>query len=51
SLLLSWVPINCDPLTLVAGVMREPFWRFLVLVTQAKWARYGGLAMLTLHWI
>ena len=51
SLLLSWVPIIGDPLTLVAGVMREPFWRFLVLVTLAKGARYGGLAMLTLHWI
>ena len=51
SLLLSWVPIIGDPLTLVAGVMREPFWRFLVLVTLAKGARYGGLARLTLHWI
>jgi len=51
SLLLSWVPIIGDPLTLVAGVMREPFWRFLVLVTLAKGARYGVLAMLTLHWI
>lgn len=51
SLLLSWVPIIGDPLTLVAGVMREPFWRLLVLVTLAKGARYGVLAMLTLHWI
>jgi membrane protein YqaA with SNARE-associated domain len=31
--------------------MREPFWRFLLLVTLAKGARYGVLAMLTLHWI
>ncbi|WP_226477533.1 YqaA family protein [Pseudomonas sp. MWU16-30323] len=51
SLLLSWVPILGDPLTLVAGVMREPFWRFLLLVTLAKGARYGVLALLTLHWI
>jgi membrane protein YqaA with SNARE-associated domain len=29
SLLLAWVPIIGDPLTLVAGIMREPLWRFL----------------------
>jgi membrane protein YqaA with SNARE-associated domain len=51
SLLLSWVPIIGDPLTLVAGVMREPFWRFLLLVTVAKGARYGVLAAATLHWV
>ena len=48
SLLLSWVPIIGDPLTLVAGVMREPFWRFLLLVSVAKGARYAVLALLTL---
>lgn len=26
SLLLSWTPIIGDPLTLVAGIMREPLW-------------------------
>ncbi|MNJ24746.1 Inner membrane protein YqaA [compost metagenome] len=36
SLLLSWAPIIGDPLTLVAGVMREPLWRFLLIVTLAK---------------
>lgn len=40
SLLLSWVPIIGDPLTLVAGVMREKLWRFLLLVSAAKMARY-----------
>ncbi|OAE10730.1 hypothetical protein AZH11_25035 [Pseudomonas simiae] len=49
SLLLSWVPIIGDPLTLVAGVMREPFWRFLLLVTVAKGARYCVLALLTVN--
>ena len=49
SLLLSWVPIIGDPLTLVAGVMREPFWRFVLLVTLAKGARYAVLAALTLN--
>ncbi|WP_308907471.1 YqaA family protein [Pseudomonas canadensis] len=47
TLLLSWVPIIGDPLTLVAGVMREPLWRFLLLVTLAKATRYGALAWLT----
>ena len=51
TLLLSWVPIIGDPLTLVAGVMREPLWRFLVLVSLAKSVRYGVLAALTLHWV
>jgi len=36
SLLLSWVPIIGDPLTVVAGVMREPFWSFLLIVTLAR---------------
>jgi membrane protein YqaA with SNARE-associated domain len=51
SLLLSWVPIIGDPLTLVAGVMREPLGRFLLIVTLAKGARYGVLAMVTLGWM
>ena len=50
SLLLSWVPVIGDPLTLVAGVMREPWWSFLLLVTLAKAGRYGVLAMITLGW-
>ena len=40
SLLLSWVPVIGDPLTVVAGVLREPLWRFLLLVTVAKVGRY-----------
>ncbi|NWA67652.1 YqaA family protein [Pseudomonas reactans] len=51
TLLLSWVPIIGDPLTLVAGVMREPLWRFLLLVTLAKSLRYAVLAAVTLHWV
>jgi membrane protein YqaA with SNARE-associated domain len=51
SLLLSWVPVIGDPLTLVAGVMREPIGRFLLIVTLAKGARYGVLALATLGWI
>ena len=51
SLLLSWVPIIGDPLTVVAGIMREPFWRFLLIVTLAKAARYLALVALTLGWL
>ena len=39
ALLLSWVPVIGDPLTIVAGVLREPFPVFLALVFVAKTAR------------
>lgn len=48
SLLASWVPIVGDPLTVVAGVLREPFLVFLALVTVAKVGRYLILAAATL---
>ncbi|CAM4022757.1 YqaA family protein [Pseudomonas wadenswilerensis] len=48
SLLLSWAPIIGDPLTLVAGIMREPLWRFLLIVTLAKGGRYLLLTVLVL---
>lgn len=51
SLLLSWLPIIGDPLTLVAGVMREPLGRFLLIVTFAKGARYAVLALATVGWV
>lgn len=50
SLLLSWVPIVGDPLTVVAGVMREPLWSFLLIVTLAKGVRYLVLTAVTLGW-
>ncbi|MFC3319384.1 YqaA family protein [Rhizobium rosettiformans] len=48
SLLLSWVPIIGDPLTVVAGVLKTPFLTFLALVTLAKAGRYIVLAVVTL---
>jgi len=48
SLLLSWLPVIGDPLTLVAGIMREPLWRFMLIVSLAKTLRYGVLAAATL---
>lgn len=50
TLLLSWMPVIGDPLTLAAGVMREPFPVFLVLVAIAKIARYLFVATVTLAW-
>ena len=45
SLLLSWVPIIGDPLTVLAGVMREPWWSFVLMVTVAKVGRYLVLVL------
>src|SRR5690606_33619929 len=39
SLLLSWLPVVGDPLTVVAGALRVGLLRFLVLVTLGKGAR------------
>ena len=47
SLLASWLPIIGDPITLVAGVLREPLATFLLLVTIAKVGRYLVLAAAT----
>lgn len=49
SLLLSWVPIIGDPITVAAGVLREPFPVFLALVTVAKVGRYAAVAAITLN--
>lgn len=48
SLLLSWLPIGGDALTVVAGVLRVPFWRFVALVALGKVGRYVVLALITL---
>lgn len=50
SLLLSWVPVVGDPLTVVAGIMREPLATFLLLVAVAKTARYVVVALIALNW-
>lgn len=48
SLLVSWAPFGGDALTVAAGVLREPLWSFVLLVTIAKTARYLVLAVATL---
>lgn len=51
TLLLSWVPIIGDPLTIVAGVLREPLRVFVPLVTLAKTGRYLAVGALSLGWV
>lgn len=46
ALLLSWLPVVGDPLTLVAGVLRMPIAMFIALVAIAKGARYAILLLL-----
>ncbi|WP_339687571.1 YqaA family protein [uncultured Pseudoalteromonas sp.] len=40
SLLLAWLPIIGDPLTVVGGIFKVRWWTFLWLVTLGKGARY-----------
>ena len=40
SLLLAWVPIIGDPLTILAGILRVKFFTFLLLVSISKISRY-----------
>jgi membrane protein YqaA with SNARE-associated domain len=51
SLLFAWVPIIGDPLTLLAGVMRVQFWKFLALVAIGKGLRYGVVIWVALRFI
>lgn len=48
SLLLSWMPVIGDPLTMIAGVMREPLLSFVLVVTIAKLGRYLTITVITL---
>ena len=41
SLLLAWVPVIGDPLTLLAGVLKVRFSIFFILVSISKISRYG----------
>jgi membrane protein YqaA with SNARE-associated domain len=50
SLLLSWTPIIGDPITLIAGLMRENFVRFLLMVSVAKIGRYLFIYLAFLAW-
>lgn len=45
SLMLSWVPIIGDPLTMIAGVLRMNFYLFITIVAIAKTGRYLAIMM------
>jgi membrane protein YqaA with SNARE-associated domain len=51
SLLLSWLPVIGDLLTIAAGVLREPLPIFLLLVGIAKTVRYAVVIGATLGWM
>ena len=40
SLLLAWLPVGGDALTLVAGILKARLWLFILLVGVGKTARY-----------
>jgi membrane protein YqaA with SNARE-associated domain len=48
SLLLAWVPVIGDPLTVVAGMLKINLWVFLVLVTLGKFLRYAAISLAVL---
>ena len=50
SILLSWLPIIGDPLTVVAGALRVDLSRFLIFVSIGKAARYLFVAGAFLWW-
>lgn len=41
TLLLGWLPVIGDPLTLVGGIMRVPWFNFVVLTATGKGLRYA----------
>lgn len=47
SLLLSWAPIFGDAITVAAGILKEPFRSFILLVAIAKTGRYIVLVLVT----
>ncbi|WP_372964958.1 YqaA family protein [Marinobacter sp.] len=52
SLLMGWLPLGGDALTLVGGVMRVPWPNFIILVGIGKGLRYAiviWIALQTLH--
>lgn len=48
TLLFSWAPLG-DAMTVIAGIMRTPWWLFVTLVSISKTARYIVLAWITAH--
>lgn len=51
SLLLSWLPLIGDPLTVIAGVLRLPWWRAALWIVLAKGGRYALVLWLAEAWL
>lgn len=50
ALLLAWVPVIGDPITVVAGVLRIKFLPFFILVLLGKFTRYAVIIyLISLH--
>ncbi|MEQ5836864.1 DedA family protein [Marinobacter sp. R17] len=49
SLLMAWLPIGGDALTLIGGIMRVPWLNFIVLVAIGKGLRYALVLWLVLE--
>lgn len=50
SMLLAWVPVIGDPLTVIAGTLRMKFINFLVLVALGKVTRYMFVYYAVMWW-
>ena len=50
TLLLAWLPIVGDPLTVIAGALRTRFLLFLLLVSIGKFGRYLFIVAVTVSW-
>lgn len=50
TLLLAWLPVGGDALTLIAGIMKVRLWLFLVLVGIGKGLRYVSVVYFSALW-
>jgi membrane protein YqaA with SNARE-associated domain len=50
SLLMAWLPIGGDALTLIGGIMKVRLWLFLLLVGTGKGLRYISVVYIT-DWV
>lgn len=50
SLLLAWLPVAGDALTVIGGIMRVPWLSFVVLVGIGKGVRYAFVLWAALSW-
>lgn len=49
SLLMGWLPIGGDALTVIGGLMRVPWLNFVILVAIGKGARYAVVLWIVLY--